>query len=689
MALNPSIEVHQIQTSTMANSMVVGKQASKIGGVAATTISPAGYYLLNLNDMIPVWPSVGQNVPESVQNIRPELVLKASGPVSIGSLHPETTMLATKSVLDATINKFVADLESLSLIPLDSMEWTEAFHARGLNAGLMGLVAARAQLPHIQEGLIIEMVARTVKRALRSQLRKAILHFREVQALRVDEELATIALGTVQALLNPPVDQGQLQWQCELLEAVSRRYEYGIEYETFKHLPRQALFFAISHHCGLKFREGLNVDSDFIEQSDFIEFLPQINGGGRGPLPKMNLEKLTLTEDVMMAEIAERVFPDHEAWNRSLSRASIAKSFGALALYQHQQGKIDDALKSIRLARCIAPATHSITSQIILNEMQIGLKEDSKLDEISLTFQRALTVTKSHLGAHHPYQLVLSEQFTKSLVGIGSIEALLIALRIRQEILAESTKILGKTHSKTKSQYELIGDLQMRLGTMDEAISSYSESFKYGSGAIAKSQILLKLAKCYEGKEEIEEALAQAQQCRKLVESELPKMIQQDQRQILLALQEEVYETLARLSQNVFSSAINPNCDAEIMMISGAMEGHIKCAIDCYERLFEMQRSRSVESNTQEGERLISLLQSILSLKLKLASPAEKTVIKCARQSKIQVDESVMHDLVVKLLTAPTAPSSFIEKLLIKAGKPETMKEVDEELRAIVQFCGI
>lgn len=219
------------------------------------------------------------------------------------------------------------------------------------------------------------------------------------------------------------------------------------------------------------------------------------------------------------------------------------------------------------------------------------------------------------------------------------------------------------------------------MGEWDSAIHSYREALKHQQGIEEQVQIRLKLADAFRQKEDTEDALSEVQSCRKLIEKELPRRNSMpDSRQRLLKVQEDVLLRLAKLSQSVLQD------DKHDQMISSETEKHLKTAIQCYEQLFEAQRARA-ESNT-EGERLVELLQQITNLKLILAPPAARAVIKLAtkQQHQSQVEDKAMHELVVRLLSGPVAPSAFMDKLLEKAVSPDTMKDTEAELRAIIQF---
>lgn len=49
---------------------------------------------------------------------------------------------------------------------------------------------------------MIEMIARAVKQVFRIKLREAVIHFRQVQALKVETELQNIALAILNEILS-------------------------------------------------------------------------------------------------------------------------------------------------------------------------------------------------------------------------------------------------------------------------------------------------------------------------------------------------------------------------------------------------------------------------------------------------------------------------------------------------------
>jgi len=70
---------------------------------------------------------------------------------------------AKQHLLSGVIPKVVEQLDSLHIIPIDSVTLTQVFHSEGLNMRYLGAVAEQSSLYHVKELCIIEMLARTLK----------------------------------------------------------------------------------------------------------------------------------------------------------------------------------------------------------------------------------------------------------------------------------------------------------------------------------------------------------------------------------------------------------------------------------------------------------------------------------------------------------------------------------------------
>ena len=375
-----------------------------------------------------------------IRVIRPELLMKVNGSVGTGSLHPEATTSALSGLIEKSIDELIEDLEELNELPLDSKQWTEVLHERGLNCSLMGLLAEKCRLPHVQEGLLIEMLARTLKSAVRSQLQQTVFHFREVQALLVEEELANIAVSTMNALLSPIQDSANLEWKLSLLRATANKY--GLEkfdLDSLRGLSKIAILSAVQHHCGFEFTN----DSVYsimngmpLEPKNFFKFTMDVSLPFK-PKPAKGDEE----------EIKARIL-NHLVDEKRLSQAALSRDFEEL--YKQTGDSFN-----ISLAKNVCPTGHAQNSSVMIAELETCQVEKFSLPEAMDTFMKAAQAAKDHLGNHHPFLLVLSERFSKVLQDYDDqTDCLWEALKLRQSILKESAKILGKSHTMSKRQFK-------------------------------------------------------------------------------------------------------------------------------------------------------------------------------------------------------------------------------------------
>jgi len=71
-------------------------------------------------------------------------------------------------------------LDNLVVIPIDSEQMELIFHHQGVNMRYLGEVALQASLHHVKEICRIEMIARTLKRILNTQMSRKILNLRNL-----------------------------------------------------------------------------------------------------------------------------------------------------------------------------------------------------------------------------------------------------------------------------------------------------------------------------------------------------------------------------------------------------------------------------------------------------------------------------------------------------------------------------
>ncbi len=447
---------------------------------------PKGPYVINLSQIPASWPSNPDDpLLCGLYRFRPEFITSCyQGPLSAGEYNADKSAAALKFLLEEHLPTILDELEALEEMPVDSAEWTQYLHGKGINCVLMGRMTSAARLPHIKEALLVEMIARTAKRAIAAQLRGSILHFKEVQALRVDDELRAIVLHTMATIVgNTPLQmQGYVR---ELLEAVYFKFNYRVDLEAFRRLPRAALFLAICHHSGLQFVDRVydfGVEAPFAKE-DFLMFIPTTdsvmsttntlyslfctNSSSTSAQQSSVLDAFNETE--ALSKLASTVLPQGEAsWQYPTGRATIARQMLLCSALHARQKRPSEAAKFAELARATVPRVHCLRAFIHLQAMEqrvaafkaspsvaSSMAQRELLADLKRQYSQAVQEVEAHLGPHHPLQICVHQQAAQVFAALGTgttVAALNESLQARGNALASATKSLGRIHKWTRQQ---------------------------------------------------------------------------------------------------------------------------------------------------------------------------------------------------------------------------------------------
>jgi len=97
------------------------------------------------------------------------------------------SLSATTYLVQVLIPAFVKRGDAKGLERFHSL--SQSMHFYGINLRYCGYILAQSKVPAIKDACIIEMVARTAKGVFASRMRSAILHFKNVGATLIDEEM--------------------------------------------------------------------------------------------------------------------------------------------------------------------------------------------------------------------------------------------------------------------------------------------------------------------------------------------------------------------------------------------------------------------------------------------------------------------------------------------------------------------
>lgn len=703
---------------------------------------PKGSYVLNLSQVPPSWPINPDNsLLCGLYRFRPEFLKMYPSVLSASDFNAEKSLAAFKNLSEEHLNEVLEKLETLEEMPIDSLEWTNWLHSQGVNCVLMGKLASKTRLPHIREHLMVEMVARTAKRAIQAQLRGSILHFKEVQALKVEEELRAIVLHTLATIVGN-TSNDMIGYVIELLEAVKYKFDFRIDLDTFRHLPRPSIFLAIQHHSGLQFVDRIydfKMEAPFAKE-DFLMFVPTIDKGPLafesskscyGTLYRSDLNELNensssieqaITETDALYCLGQQVLPLGEStWQYPTHRAAIARQFTVLARVHCHQKRHTEAAKYLDLARATAPKVHAVrafieleainqkitifkasnsSSQIVYRDFVVDLKK---------TYGKAVLEVEAHLGAHHPLLVCIHQEVAESFTLLAQNNSAILteSLQARQKALADSTKALGRIHKWTRTQVLKIGDINKNMGNLDDALNFYQDGFKSaqqcGAGSLVLGEICLAISNCQQEKGDLDEALASAKRARTLLEGNnsspsSPKEFSNSKANdsvinhfsTLHDALERAYNVIAELAQKIYEDVREESTS----VLSEDIQLHLNLAVECYERIFDGIRQKP----EFDGSKLLAVLKRIICLKLRLARPSQKILLNAIKSRKINVSQSFVSECIMRIVASPSA-SVYMDRNLEKLEKPNLAsalssglnssgeaKELFEEISCLLQI---
>lgn len=625
MSLHQSIEVHQIKVGNTKN-----MQMEKVPQI------PMGYYLLNLSELMPRF-----SIEGSKYSLRPEIIQNIGASFTIDKMQ-----LGLKKI-EENLDSLIQKIENAHICPLDSEEWRRLLHENGINCFFIGELIKKIQSPYIKDSLMIEMICRTVKIALNHQLREAILHLKDVQALRVDDELQTIVLNMINAILIPNTTESQ-EWLHSLLNAVNEKFDYKISLEDFRSLPRQALFLTLQHHCAIRFKEqALNFP---LTKADFQGFAVKSSNSFSGPMNNIisNVDSLK--------DLAINISPIICLKNQSsvFNRATIANLMLRNNIYS--------------LAEVICPKNHATMSSCLLFALE--QKKNITLDDCLQTLSSCLQITKYHFGENHPINLSIKNRISKFMETQqrDASKFLEKALSIRLDVLHDSIKIFGRQHKKTQDQIILIAKLYQKLSLFEEAIKYYGDALSFCNDKI---DILIWISECQEKMFDLEQSISTIKECKKIVDES------HDSRN-----QDRVNILFTNLILSLYPDCLSPTCEGEFLMPSDMID-NLNFAVECYESLLDNQRQRS--DSVTEVERLAVYIKRILTIQLRLARPSQRIVVETLRKrNQINNNEGIIKDLLIRLVTGPVGPKPYLMSLLDRLDGTLGLKQSELELSIVL-----
>jgi hypothetical protein len=299
-----NLKAHQIKVAEDQEeaTMIVVSRDSQIHGC-----HDGRYYLTNLAHTFPPDAHLGAGLEfgdvgeqqASVQLLRPELLRAYKCALSADSFRSDLGQVedqqqndtdaleASRWLQNARLPEFVQQLDSLETQLSDSFSFTTMLHEQGINVRHIGRIAERTRLPHVREVVVVEMVARVAKAALRDEIQRIMSvakrrvdqlsvsgsakgknnkaprvlpsglahHFRNF-AFQMQREIDQCVIAYFNLVLGRSA-QSSDYWSAELLPAIKQKFQYHMEGAQVRQVHRAQLMFAIQHHCAVELADEL------------------------------------------------------------------------------------------------------------------------------------------------------------------------------------------------------------------------------------------------------------------------------------------------------------------------------------------------------------------------------------------------------------------------------------------------
>lgn len=347
------------------------------------------------------------------------------------------------------------------------------------------------------------------------------------------------------------------------------------------------------------------------------------------------------------------------------------------------------------MASRIAPKHHVINALMTIERIEIGQNSQS-VQNISQAERTALNVVRTCFGSHHPLELTLRKRSLELYDKIKSQEATEHALDSCKAGLATAQKVLGLGHASTRNFLIQIGDLYGNLGFYEDAIRSLEDALKSASCPSEQAVIYLKICSFRKLTNDYESAIMNARKALRIMDesrkSEDKKFVH------------SILETISQLAESIYdqefiTNQIESKASFGIMtclkLVPESMAEYLREALQCYERLFHEKRlaneNDAVSGITQPSNAdakdeivLAELVKKIFFMRIRLAKPAQKTIIGALERNLANLDSKeqqrlgeTARDLLVRLLSGAVSPEDYITRTL------EASESISEQSQAV------
>mmetsp|Transcript_2040 Transcript_2040/g.7303 ORF Transcript_2040/g.7303 Transcript_2040/m.7303 type:complete len:1636 (-) Transcript_2040:890-5797(-) len=362
-----------------------------------------------------------------------------------------------------SLARLVDDFSSLELSPVDGRTLTDFMHTRGLNMRSLGHVAKCAgELEHVKTLCLMEMVSRSVKRAL-----WAVMSLARPKGPRA---IASAIACTLNAFLGNAENKLQPVFREWVRTYAKVRFGYDLSEDVFdKLLPLSALRGACQkvgielHMRKYNFASAAPFDAtDIVALTPILKHVMYTSADGRALLEsaKTSLDKGALEDAVHFGTLALQKLtyvcgPRHRMAAGAYSLLAVVLyhtgDFSQAAIYQQKALDINE--RELGLDH---PDTMKSYGDLAVFYYRL---QHTELARKYVT--RALYLLRMTCGRNHPNTAATYINVAMMEEGLGNIQ---LALRYLHEALKTNQRLLGAYHVQTAASYHAIA---IALSLMD------------------------------------------------------------------------------------------------------------------------------------------------------------------------------------------------------------------------------
>ncbi|KAG0576037.1 hypothetical protein KC19_5G050100 [Ceratodon purpureus] len=391
---------------------------------------------------------------------------------------------------DTVLPRFVADLSSLEVSPMDGPTLTDALHAHGINIRYLGQVAKKAEhLPHIWDLTVVEMVVRAAKHVLKGVLREtldqnvggAIAHFFNClvgpESAKPDvEEGSTEPSGksetktTSGKSLSTEASEAKPSYLCitpdlvwsDIEESVKFKYQFDLPSDVRSRVRKISTFRNLSQKMGVMLaarKFDFQADAPF-KTSDILDLQSVVKH-----LSPVCVDARDLLENGKLSLAQGKLNEAYEAFSEAFTilqqvcgpmHREVANCCRYLAMVLYHAGDMPGAIMQqhkelIINERCLGsdhPDTaHSYGNMALfyhgLNQTELALRH----------MARTILLLNVSCGSDHPDVAATFINIAMMYQDIGKMN---VALRYLQEALKRNERLLGEEHIQTAVCYHAL-----------------------------------------------------------------------------------------------------------------------------------------------------------------------------------------------------------------------------------------